>query len=141
MDREYIDQLSKDIDDAAKDLKSRFQDLSDNLHHLKRAVYEYDSETQKQHPLIIKRVAKHIADGLTQLDAISQTAIDLKLPLERVEGIFSYQKKYTASLQLYARRYFVHHLKKRGYSSRDIAQIIGISLNSVYRLEKSNCIF
>lgn len=97
--------------------------------------------TRHENPFIIKSVIKNMANGLNKDDAIILTALDFNTSIERVKTIFWQQNRYMSAVNLYAKRYLCEKLRKSGFKAKEIAYILGISENHVFKLLRSNIDF
>ena len=82
-----------------------------------------------------------MANGLNKDDAIILTALDFNTSIERVKTIFWQQNRYMSAVNLYAKRYLCEKLRKSGFKAKEIAYILGISENHVFKLLRSNIDF
>ena len=100
-----------------------------------------DNYLRKQNPYIVKAVIKYMAAGLSQNNAVIKVAGDYDTTASRVTAVFDGQKKYMAAVNLYARQYMCKKLRDAGMSARQIAGLLKISTNHVYKLLKTEITF
>ncbi len=135
---------TEDLESFKSDFKNYVQIISKQLNKMEIAtnclcndVSERDNKALKENPYILKRILKHIANGLAPSTACDLTAAELNITTSRAEILLSSQKMYFSALNLYARRFTALRLKKAGFKNADISKIIGVSPNHVYKLLES----
>jgi len=93
-----------------------------------------EAKKRQENPYIVKSVIKYMAKGLNKQDAILMTATDFETTTRRVADIFWAQNRYMSAINLYARRYTCEKLKEAGLTAKEIAKIIGVSENHVFKM-------
>jgi predicted regulator of amino acid metabolism with ACT domain len=131
-----IEPLKDELMRICTNIEDQAHDMIYTARKLYNSIYEYDCKAQKENPYIIKRIIKHVADGLDAKQAIFLAADELNISTERAKILLQTQKCYLSALNLYAKKYMVEKLKKAGLSVSDIAKMTGVSKNHVYKLLK-----
>lgn len=108
------------------------------LNNIINSISAEANHAMRNNPYIVRCVIKHIANGLAVQDSIIATANELGEPIQRVNVLFEHTKIYHTALRLYSRRYMCAKLKETGYKTAQIAKIMGISTNHVYKLLKTD---
>ena len=72
---------------------------------------------------------------------ITLTAEEYEVPEDKIRVLCGCQKRYMSAVNLYAKRYLCEKLKKRGMKTKEIAEIVGVSENHIYKLQKCNADF
>lgn len=93
-----------------------------------------EQKKRQQNPYIVKTVIKYLARGLNKEDAIILTANDFETDIDRVSTIFWAQNRYMSAVNLFAKRYTCEKLKKAGFTAKEIARVIGVSENHIYKI-------
>lgn len=137
IDLQQLDDIKSNIDEQIINISKTFKELSYLVKELNTTSKEYNRECMKRNPYIVKRVIKHIANGMSKQDAILLTADELGENTSRVKVLFSHQKAYMSALHLFARKYAAEQMKKAGFKTKTVAKTLGISENHVYKLVKS----
>lgn len=99
------------------------------------------AKKRKQNPYIVKSVIKYMATGLSLDNAIIKTATRFETTTFRVKSIFWEQKRYMSAVKLYAKRFTCEKLKKHGMTAKQIANILDISENHVFKILRCNADF
>lgn len=102
---------------------------------------KFEQKKRQQNPYIVKTVIKYLARGLNKEDAIILTAKDFKTDIDRVSTVFYAQNRYMSAVNLFAKRYTCEKLKKAGFTAKDIAKVIGVSENHIYKILRCNVDF
>lgn len=135
-----INDTVRDATELTMDIAREIKELSFIIGHLPETYQEYDSDKRKNNPYIVKRVIKHLAEGLSLNDSCCMTANELGETLARVEGVFDYHKCFATGLRLYSRKYAIDKLYAAGFTGAQIAKVIGISTPHVYKILKAEVI-
>lgn len=99
------------------------------------------AKQRKQNPYIVKSVIKYMAAGLSLGNAIIKTATRFETTPFRVHTIFAEQKRYMSAVKLYAKRFTCEKLKQHGMTAKQIAHILDISENHVFKILRLNADF
>lgn len=114
----------------------------DNIKNLVHISYfnfnEMESEERLKNPYIVKTVLKHLATGLNETDAILLTAQEYETSFERVKTVYNPQKKFRSAIQLFAKRYLCVKLRQAGFTAKDIALVLNVSENHIFKLLNCN---
>lgn len=137
IDKKFFTAEKANIKQNIIDLRQILSDLTQNIDSLEKSTDEYNRECLKENPYIVKRVVRHIANGMNRHDAILLAAKELQVNTSRVEVLFSYQKKYMSALLLFSRKYTAEKMKVAGYTAKQISAVLGVSENHIYKLLKS----
>lgn len=133
-EQNVINELIYNIIENSIETELLLKRLKQSVDKLKVSARDYDNERQRINPYIVKRVVAHIANGLNVSDAIILTAEEYRETVKRVEVLFEHQKVYMSALNLFAKKYMAEKLKKAGYKTKQVAKIIGVSENHIYKL-------
>lgn len=132
LDKETIKELENNKQSIEKSINS--------ILNLLGARIEYERiisrRTIKENPYIVKSVIKHLSSGLNLHDSMILTAENFSTSLERVETVYSQQKRYMSAVTLFARRFAVQKLIKSGFTKKEISKILGVSENHIYKMMK-----
>lgn len=137
IEKNIVDNWIKEIDEETSNILSHVNTLNRVVNRLNEACRAESDLMTKKNPYIVKRVISHISNGMCRHEAIELTADELNEPVKRVQVLFWQQKNYMSALRLFARKYTAETLKKAGYKTKDIAGLLGVSENHVYKLLKS----
>ena len=135
-DIKEVNAIKEAIQAQKQEILQQFEQLEKKLDELSTITFKVENEYKAQNPLIVKRVIKYIVSGYTKPDAIRKTADDFDTPEFRVSVVYDQSKKYMTALNLYAKKYMIEKLKKSGFSARKMAEIVGISIQSIYKIIK-----
>lgn len=135
-DIKKINALKAAIENKKAAIKAQFDELEKQIDELSTITFKVENEYKAQNPLIVKRVIKYIAAGMTKDDAIRKTADDFDTAVFRVSVVYDQSKKYMTALNLYAKKYAIEKLKTAGFSARKMSEIIGVSIQSIYKIIK-----
>lgn len=127
----------KKINKIHNDIIQNVDCIKNSVDDLKKIICEYDNKSIKKNPFIVKRVVKHLANGLSKHNAIALTATELNESTDRVSMLFSQQKTYMSALHLFSKKYLCEKMRNAGYSAKQISIVLNISENHVYKLLKS----
>lgn len=112
-------------------------DKLSNLMHLTYCEQKAKDMPNKDNPYIVKSIIKYLAQGLDLYNAKILTALDFDETPSRVDVIYNSQRHYLSAIKLYARRYLCIKLKKNGFKTKEIAKILNVSENYVYKLHNT----
>ena len=129
-----VNGLKEELSFLANDIQMKSGELMRKMDKLNYARIEYDCKTKKQNPYIIKHVIKHVSNGLNINMAIDLTSDELGISTERIKIVMQTQRSYLTALNLYAKKYMAEKLKNTGLSVSEIAKLINVSQNHVYKL-------
>lgn len=139
----YEKALLDDINARQNKIQKLFEDIcfendviKKNIEYLCLHEYREERRTHKKNPYIVKAVIKYMAQGNSYYDSVKMAAVDFETTEERVKILCCSHKFYLTAINLYARRYTAERLKKAGLKTKEIAKILGISENHVYKLLK-----
>lgn len=128
-------------DQIEKNLKIISQSV-DNIKSIVNITHANMCEKEKQerlkNPYIVKSVLKYLASGLSEYNSILLTAEKFEITVERVKCVYSHQKKYRSAILLFAKRYLCMKLKQAGFIAKDIALVLNVSENHIYKLLDCN---
>ena len=102
------------------------------LEHAKNKQIE--RQERRKNPYIVKSIIKYMASGLSRENAFIKTALDYQTDVNRIKAIFFEQNRYMSAINLFAKRYACEKLKQAGFKAKEIAKIIGVSENHIYKL-------
>lgn len=132
-------------------VKNKMFNILDDLHwkleqaelELREKIKELDeSNLEKKHFIIdnraywFRKIVEYMTSGLTYGQAMQLLCEDEKIDnrlIDKVFSAFDYQRKAT---ELYAKTYAVRKLKNAGFANTKIADILGISAQTVAKLAK-----
>lgn len=124
---ELLEKNRKIISEAVDNIQS-------TIHISFQKQKECDNKSRLQNPYIVKSVIKYMANGLNKTDAVILTAQDFQTDIARIDVVYNGQKKYMSAVNLYAKRYLCEKLRQAGFIAKDIALVLGISENHVFKL-------
>ena len=129
--------IAKDkIEKAYNDLKKAADEIFNQVLEYNEAMSQQTNFLERQNPYIVKSVLKYIAAGYDKESAINLTAQDYKTTVFRVEAIYQSSRRYMSAVNLYAKRYMCEKLRSSGFKIKEIAAILGVSENHIYKLLK-----
>lgn len=134
---EDLESFKSDLRDCLDRIREEAEEIEISTNSICNQLRERDNKALKENPYILKRILKHIANGLAPSAACDLTADELNISTSRAEKLLSSQKMYFSALNLYARRFTALRLKKAGFDNVDISKILGVSSNHVYKLLES----
>lgn len=137
IDLKNIENIKANINKKTIKISAEIKELEQLSSELNNTAAEHNREAIKRNPYIVKRVIKHIANGMCQRDAILLTADELGEPTSRVEVLFKDQKYFMSALLLFSKKYACERLKKAGYTAKEIGKVLGVSENHIYKLLKA----
>lgn len=132
-------------------VKNKMFNILDDLHwkleqaelELREKIKELDeSNLEKKHFIIdnraywFRKIVEYMTSGLTYGQAMQLLCEDEKIDnrlIDKVFSAFDYQRKAT---EFYAKTYAVRKLKNAGFANTKIADILGISAQTVAKLAK-----
>lgn len=130
------------LQNKLKDYADKLNKLSDAMQLELTTLYRYTIDNERsirqQNPYIVKAVIKYMANGLNKSDAMLLVAKDFQTDIARVQAVYWSQNRYMSAVNLYAKRYTCEKLKKSGYTAKQIASVIGVSENHIFKLLKAN---
>lgn len=124
------------LERSYKDLKKAADEIFEEVMAFNEAVKQQANRLEKQNPYIVKSVLKYIAAGYDKESAINLTAQDFGTTVFRVETIYQSSRRYMSAVNLYAKRYMCEKLRNAGFKIKEIAAILGVSENHIYKLLK-----
>lgn len=137
---ELNDEIVNDLDFELKKILNSVDNIKKMVNFCVSIKFKKERDLRKQNPYIVKSVLKNLANGYAQPEAIIMTSIEFNCSLERVKQVYNIHKRYTAPINLYAKRYTCEKLKKYGMTAKEIAKVLGISENHVFKLLKCTTI-
>lgn len=140
-DSKDISLLQDKIADNARELNRLAKTIQTDLWRLHRHTIDQENKLHKQNPYIVKSVIKYLANGIDKENALLLTAADYDTDIKRVRYIFNQQSRYMTAINLFAKRYTCEKLKKAGYTAKQIAMVIGVSENHIFKLLRANVDF
>ena len=136
IDLKNLENIKTNINEKILKISTELKELEQLSSDLNCVATERNNSVVKRNPYIVKRVIKHIANGMCQRDAILLTADELNEPTSRVEVLFKDQKYFMSALLLFS-KYACERLKKAGYTAKEIGKVLGVSENHIYKLLKA----
>lgn len=133
---ENVKKRQQQINKFYYDLKDAADNIFNEILACQRALDVCMNYYRKQNPYIVKSVLKYIASGYDKNSAINLTAQDFSTTPERIEAIYQPSRRYMSAVNLYAKRYMTEKLRSHGFKIKEIAAILGVSENHVYKLLK-----
>lgn len=130
------DNVSELLEKETKNILNSVDKIKKAIHISQFQMRTEEKNKRKQNPYIVKSVIKYMDNGLNKEDAITLTAADYNTSFDRVSTIFWGQARYMSAINLYAKRYLCEKLKNAGFIAKDIALILGISENHVFKILK-----
>lgn len=137
IDLKNLENIKTNINEKILKISTELKELEQLSSDLNCVATERNNSAIKRNPYIVKRVIKHIANGMCQRDAILLTADELNEPTSRVEVLFKDQKYFMSALLLFSKKYACERLKKAGYTAKEIGKVLGVSENHIYKLLKA----
>lgn len=135
-------------DDVVDNLETEMKNIFEAVDNIKKSIQisldntkTQNNKLKLQNPYIVKSVIKYMANGINQKDAIILTAMDFKTTTDRVDTIYWGQKRYMSAVNLFAKRYMCEKLKNANFKAKEIANILNISENHVFKLLKCKADF
>ncbi len=133
-DSAELNEMKMKIHEHRRKLRNAVDCISGEIDRLAQFTFSEEKEARKLNPYLVKSVIKNMSRGMSKENAVIVTAMNYEQPIMRVSAVFSEQTRYMAAINLYAKRYTAEKLKKAGYKTKEIAQIIGVSENHIYKL-------
>ena len=122
-----IDDLHWKLEQAELELREKFKELEEL--NLEKKRYIMDNRAHW-----FRKIVEYMTSGLTYGQAMQllceEEKIDNRL-IDKVFSAFDYQRK---AIELYAKVYTVRKLKAAGFANTKIADILGISAQTVSKL-------
>lgn len=140
-DSSVFTELKDKINISTHQLKEITQQIELDLSSLHQYTINEENRLRLQNPYIVKSVIKYMANGLNKTDAMLLTAQDFETNVNRVEAVYWAQGRYMSAINLYAKRYTCEKLKNNGFTAKQIAKILGVSENHIFKLLKANVNF
>ena len=140
-DIEDLARIKNAVCDEFFNVRKSIDIVQKNLDLLYLYTSKNEHDKRKQNPYIVKTVIKHMANGMNKHDAIILASEELMIDIKRVESVYWQQNRYMSAINLFAKRYFCEKLKKAGFTAKEIAKLLGISENHVFKLMRSTIDF
>lgn len=140
-DSKEISLLQDKLTQNAHQLSKLSKLMQTDLYRLHAYTVAQENKLHKQNPYIVKSVIKYLANGIDKENALLLTAADYDTDIKCVRYVFSVQSRYMTAINLFAKRYTCEKLKKAGYTAKQIAQVIGVSENHIFKLLRANVDF
>lgn len=125
-----------EIEEVEENIYSLVDKLRKKMEQFKHQVELTENCIRFENPFIVKAVLRHIAAGTDLYNACLLVSKQFHTNEFRVRQLVQSQKKYMSAVNLYARRFCAEKLKKAGFSTKKIAEILGVSENHVYKMLK-----
>ncbi|MCX4348226.1 MAG: hypothetical protein OSJ76_00390 [Alphaproteobacteria bacterium] len=135
------DETEKELERHKKALEQTAKRIIDLVHISYDKQQKVNKEARQQNPYIVKRVIRYMAAGHAKPEAIILTALEFHTTVDRVKSVFWQQNRYMSAINLYARRYMAEKLKNAGLTAKEIAKIIGVSENHIFKMLRHNTDF
>lgn len=140
-DSDEVKKIRENLQDNFYDLRKSVKNIEYSINSLYSYSIDQEKHIRQQNPYIVKSVIKYMANGLNKNDAMLLTANDFKTDIKRVSAVFFGQGRYMAAINLFAKRYTCEKLKNAGYTAKQIANVIGVSENHVFKLLRATVDF
>lgn len=128
-------------EDTTEQIEKNLKILSNSVDNIKNLVHisycsllDKERKERLKNPYMVKNILKHLAMGMNEENAILLTAEKFDTTYERVSAVYSGQKKYKSAILLFAKKYLCMKLKQSGFLTREIAAILNVSENHIYKL-------
>jgi len=135
------DETEKGLERHKKALEQTAKRIIDLVHISYDRQQKVNKEARQQNPYIVKRVIRYMAAGHAKPEAIILTALEFHTTVDRVKNVFWQQNRYMSAVNLFAKRYTCEKLKKAGFTAKEIARVIGVSENHIYKILRCNVDF
>lgn len=134
-----IDEKIKNMRIPLKDFIEGFNNIDKELEKILTLQRFFTNKRSCNNAKLIKKIIYHIAKGVPEERAVDLSADELGYWDKEAYIIWCSSKKAlkTGTL-LFAKRYTACKLKKRGYKIKEIASILEVSENHVYKLLHEN---
>lgn len=140
-DSKEIERIKDELGDFTHQLRKITKKIENDVAALHVHTLHQEFNLRQQNPYIVKSVIKYMANGLNKTDAMLLTARDYDTDIKRISAVLWGQNRYMSAINLFAKRYACEKLKNAGFTAKQIAKIVGVSENHVFKLLRSTVDF